>query len=105
MSRKHLRPWKVRYHYDGTKSFTDPERSDLYWVDTSRPIEGTTAYRTEDDARAAGRRISRHGGDARVLFRDPDSGRETDIVRYSPYESAMQELTTPGEPSGGASAH
>lgn len=88
------RPWKVHFHHDGTKVFTDDETmTGVYTIDTSRPIDGISAHGGEDAAEAAGRRVSRHGGTARITFRDPATGAETDVRTYTPYQVALQDLT------------
>jgi hypothetical protein len=79
MSRK--RPWKVYFHHDGTKMFSDDESApDVYVIDTSRPIDGMSSHSGED----AARRISRHGGSARIMLRDVATGAETEIRTYAP---------------------
>lgn len=87
------RPWKVRFHYDGTKTFSDDESaSDIYTIDTSRPIDGKDSYLNEGAAEAAARRISRNGGTARITLRDAATGDESEIRTYAPYEVAMEDL-------------
>jgi hypothetical protein len=88
----HKRPWKVHFHHDGTKVFSDDESMPgAYIIDTSRPIDGTSSHRGEDAA--AARRISRHGGSARITLRDPATGIETEIRTYTPYQVALGDLT------------
>lgn len=87
------RPWKVHFHHDGTKTFSDDEtRTDSYTIDTSRPIDGTSAHATEEAATIAARRVSRNGGEARIVFRDNRTGIESEIRTYAPYEAAMEDL-------------
>lgn len=89
-----MRPWKVHFHHDGTKAFSvDESMPDAYTIDTTRPINGTSSHRGEDAAEAAARRVSRHGGTARITVRDPDTGAETEIRVYTPYQVALEELT------------
>lgn len=91
MSQK--RPWKVHFHHDGTKVFSDDESiPGAYIIDTSRPIGGTSSHRGEDAADAVARRISRHGGSARITLRDPATGIETEIRIYAPYQVALVDL-------------
>lgn len=88
------RPWKVHFHHDGTKVFaTDESMPEAYTIDTTRPINGTLSHRSEDAADAAARRVSRHGGTARIAVRDPDTGTETEIRTYTPYQAALEDLT------------
>jgi hypothetical protein len=83
MSRK--RPWKVYIHHDGTKTFSDDESTPgVYVIDRSRPIDGMSSYSGEDAAAAAARRVSRHGGSARIVLRDAATGAETEIRTYAP---------------------
>lgn len=87
------RPWKVHFHFDGTKTFSDDESlAGLYVVDTSRPIVGTASYCDDGAADVAARRVSRNGGTARITLRDSITGDETEIRIYAPYEVALQEL-------------
>jgi hypothetical protein len=87
------RPWKVHFHHDGTKTFSDDEtRSDSYTIDTSRPIDGTSAHATEEAATIAARQVSRNGGEARIILCDKKTGIESEILTYSPYEVAMEDL-------------
>ncbi|BEL41764.1 hypothetical protein [Mycobacteroides abscessus] len=87
------RPWKVHFHFDGTKAFSDDESlAGLYVVDTSRPIVGTTSHRDAGAADTAARRVSRNGGTARVTLRDSSTGDEIEIRTYAPYEVALQDL-------------
>lgn len=87
----HRRPYKVRFHFDGTKQFgnDDPE---AYVIDTSRPIDGCSSHIDISVAEAAARRVSRNGGSARILFRDSATGVESEMQRYAPYEVAMDDL-------------
>jgi hypothetical protein len=85
------RPWKVRYHYDGSKCFPDPEHPSLYVIDTSRPINGLNAYSDIAQARRAARTVSRNGGTATVLHRDHHTGEETTLRQYEAYEVALAE--------------
>lgn len=88
------RPWKVHFQHDGTKVFSDDETMpDAYTIDTSRPIHGTSAHADEGAAHGAARRVSRHGGSARITLRDPHTGTEQVIRTYAPYEVAMGDLT------------
>lgn len=88
------RPWKVHFHHDGTKSFsTDETMPEAYTIDTTRPINGTSSHRGEAAADAAARRVSRHGGTARIAVRDPHTGTETKIRTYAPYQVALEDLT------------
>lgn len=89
----HQRPWKVHFHHDGTKTFVDSEATpDVYVIDTSRPIDGTSAHADEGTATAAARRVSRNGGHALVTRRDPATGIETEIRAFAPYEVALDDL-------------
>ncbi|MGW0162163.1 hypothetical protein ACWDUN_22900 [Mycobacterium sp. NPDC003323] len=89
----HQRPWKVYFHHDGTKTFSDDEtRPDSYTIDTSRPIDGTSAHATEEAATIAARRVSRNGGEARIILCDKTTGIESEIRTYAPYEVAMEDL-------------
>jgi len=90
MSQK--RPWKVHYHHDGTKQFNDESMPDAYVIDNARPIDGTSSHHGEDAAEAAARGVSRHGGNARITFRDPNTGIETEIRTYTPYQAALEDL-------------
>ncbi len=102
MSQK--RPWKVHFHHDGTKQFSDDESMpDAYVIDTSRPINGTSSHRGEDAADAAARGVSRHGGSARITFRDPKTGIETEIRTYTPYQVVLEDLATVSFTSAGES--
>ncbi|OKH76721.1 hypothetical protein EB73_02175 [Mycobacterium sp. SWH-M3] len=84
----------MHFHHDGTKVFsTDESMPDAYTIDTTRPINGTSSHRGEDAADAAARRVSRHGGTARITVRDPDTGTETEIRIYMPYQVALEDLT------------
>lgn len=86
-------PWKVRFHHDGTKEFSDDEAMpDSYVIDTSKPIDGTTAHATQADAETAARRVSRNGGIAHIILRDLNTGRERPVRTYTPYEAAMEDL-------------
>lgn len=97
MSQK--RPWKVHYHYDGTKQFSDNESMPgAYTIDTSRSIDGTMPYSEQDTADAVARKVSRNGGSARVTLRNPATGAETEIATYMPYQAAMEDLTAAGTP-------
>jgi hypothetical protein len=96
MSRK--RPWKVYIHHDGTKTFSDDESPPgVYVIDRSRPIDGMSSYSGEDAAAAAARRVSRHGGSARIVLRDAATGAEAEIRTYAPYEVAMEDLIASAE--------
>jgi len=87
------RPWKVHFHHDGTKAFSkDESTSDIYTIDTSRPIAGTSSHADEATATAAARRVSRNGGSARIALRDPVTGVESEIRAYAPYEVALDDL-------------
>lgn len=93
MARK--RPWKVRFHYDGTKQFPDCEHDfdRAYIIDTTRPIDGLHAFASDTQAHHIARTVSRNGGSATVFHRDPTTGIETDHRTYQPYETALQELS------------
>ncbi|WP_263653658.1 hypothetical protein, partial [Mycobacterium avium] len=67
-------------------------RRQLYVVDTSRPIVGTSSHRDDGAADAAARRVSRNGGTARITLCDSITGDETEIRTYTPYEVALQDL-------------
>ncbi|EHB48766.1 hypothetical protein MycrhDRAFT_5607 [Mycolicibacterium rhodesiae JS60] len=87
------RPWKVRFHFDGTKAFSDDESlPELYVIDTSRPIDGMSSHLSEAAAGAAARRTSRNGGTAEIVFRDPVSGATRTVRSFAPYEVALAEL-------------
>lgn len=89
------RPWKMHYHFDGTKTFgPDDCRStqDMYTIDTSRPIDGVSSHSYQAEADIAARRVSRNGGAAHVTYKDPESGIETPVSAYVPYEVAMEEM-------------
>ncbi|WP_234797239.1 hypothetical protein [Mycobacteroides chelonae] len=87
------RPWKVHYHHDGTKVFTtDETMPGAYTIDTTRPINGTSAHAHEETAHAAARQVSRHGGQARITLRDANTGTDTLIRTYAPYEAAMNDV-------------
>lgn len=87
------RPWKVHFHFDGTKTFSDDESTvGFYVVDTARPITGTSSHRDDAAADVAARRVSRNGGTARITLRDSITGGETEIRVYTPYEVALQDL-------------
>ncbi|MEE3755287.1 hypothetical protein [Mycobacterium intracellulare] len=87
------RPWKVHYHHDGTKAFTDDETMPGgYTIDTTRPIDGTSSHADEATAHAAARQVSRHGGQARIILRDSSTGTNTLIRAYAPYEAAMDDV-------------
>ncbi|WP_225506630.1 hypothetical protein [Mycolicibacterium fortuitum] len=91
------RPWKVYFHHDGTKTFSDDESMDgAYTIDTSRPIDGVSSHAHEEVADSAARRVSRNGGAARIVFRDPTTGEERPVRTYAPYEDAMNDLTSRG---------
>ncbi|MBE5477780.1 hypothetical protein E3G68_005113 [Mycobacteroides abscessus] len=90
---KRARPWKVHFHFEGTKTFSDDEAmTGHYVIDTSRPIEGATSHLDDAAARAAARRVSRNGGTARITLRDSITGDETEIRTYAPYEVALEDL-------------
>lgn len=87
------RPWKVHFHHDGTKEFSDDmSMPDIYVIDTSKPINGTTAHASEGDADAAARRVSRNGGTAQITLRDPHTGLESLVRTFTPYEAALEDL-------------
>ena len=87
------RPWKVHFHYDGTRQFSDDvSLSGSYVVDTSRPIDGTSSHADEASAEVAARRVSRSGGSARIVVRNGATGVEREIRSYAPYEVALGEL-------------
>lgn len=48
------------------------------------------SYQAEADI--AARRVSRNGGAAHVTYKDPESGIETPVSAYAPYEVAMEEM-------------
>lgn len=88
------RPWKVHFHHDGTRQFSDDENlPGSYVVDTSRPIDGTSAHADEASAEVAARRVSRSGGSARIVVRDDATGVEREIRSYAPYEVALESST------------
>lgn len=62
-------------------------------IDTSRPIDGLTAFITDDAAHRSARTVSRNGGSATVFHRDPTTGIETAHRAYTPYETALEDLT------------
>ncbi|MCA1695452.1 MAG: hypothetical protein LC749_12355 [Actinobacteria bacterium] len=78
------RPWKVRYHYDGT--FTSDG------VDTTRPINGCSAHHGLDQARVMARRVSVLGGTSSVIYRDPVTREETVLRAYAACEVAPEDL-------------
>ena len=87
------RPFKVRYHFDGTKQVSNEETlPGVYTIDTSRPIDGTSSHADVDTANAAARRVSRNGGSAWITLRDSATGAEASIGRYAPYEVALEDL-------------
>lgn len=86
------RPYKVRFHFDGTKQFSNDALPEAYVIDTSRPIDGCSSHTDISVAEAAARRVSRNGGSARILLRDSSTGVESEITNYEPYEAAMQDL-------------
>ncbi len=92
------RPWKMRYHFDGTKTFgptddaDDRSTQDMYTIDTSRPIDGMSSHSYQGEADSAARRVSRNGGTAHITYKDPDTGIETPVITYAPYEVAMEDL-------------
>lgn len=90
MGRK--RPYKVHIHFDGTKHFPDDAEPGTYVIDTSRPIDGTSAYPCATTATAAARRVSRNGGSARIVLRDPVTGDEALIDEFVPYQVAVEDL-------------
>lgn len=85
------RPWKVSYHYDGSKHFPDAEQPTSYVIDDSRPINGRSAHADVAQARRAARTISRNGGTATVIYRDPTTHEETALRCYEAYEVALSE--------------
>lgn len=88
------RPWKVRFHFDGTKTFSDDESlPDLYFIDTSRPIDGMSSHLSEAAADAAARRTSRNGGSAEIVFCGPGNGATRSVRSFAPYEVALAEMT------------
>ncbi len=87
----HKRPYKVRYHFDGTKQFGD-DPSGAYVIDTSRPIDGCSSHTDFSVAETTARGVSRNGGSARILLRDSATGVESEMKRYAPYEVAMEDL-------------
>ena len=92
------RPFKVHYHFDGTKQFSgDETMPDAYTIDTSRPIDATSAHASLDTADTVARRVSRNGGSARIALRDNATGAETSIKSYAPYEVAMEDLAREDE--------
>lgn len=87
------RPWKVHFHHDGTREFSDDENlQGSYVVDTSRPINGMSSHADEASAQVAARNVSRSGGSARIVVRDEATGVEREIRSYAPYEVAVEEL-------------
>lgn len=89
------RPWKLYFHHDGTKVFSNDEATlDAYVIDTSRPIDGKSSHTRRDDAESAARQVSRNGGSARIMLRDNSTGAEQEVRTYAPYEAAMDELLT-----------
>lgn len=90
-----LRPWKVYFHHDGTKTFSNDEAvSGSYAIDTSRPIDGKSSHATEGAAEAAARQVSRNGGSARITLHNSITGVEREVRVYAPYEVAMEDLVT-----------
>ncbi|MGB8403970.1 MAG: hypothetical protein WCE30_07875 [Mycobacterium sp.] len=76
----------------------NPATPDIYTIDTSRPIDGTSSHGDEGAALATARRVSRHGGHARITQRDPTTGVEKEKRVYTPYEAAMDDLADPATP-------
>lgn len=88
------RPWKMRFHYDGTKVASgDPEMLGAYTIDTTRPIDAVSAHADREVAEDAAQMVSRNGGRASVSYRDPATGVETVVATYAPFEVALAELT------------
>lgn len=90
------RPWKMRYHFDGTKTFGPDDgrpTQDMYTIDTSRPINGMSSHSCQAEADHAARRVSRNGGTAHITYKDPESGLEALVTSYAPYEVAMEEMS------------
>ncbi len=91
MGRK--RPYKVRYHFDGTKQFSDDETlTGAYIIDTSRPIDAMSSHADLGAADDVARRVSRNGGNARITLRDIATGVEAPIKSYAAYEVAIEDL-------------
>ncbi len=91
----HQRPWKVYFHHDGTKAYgRDESMPESYTIDTSRPIDGKSSHATEGDAEVAARRVSRNGGNARIMLHESMTGIESEIRVYAPYEAAMEDLAS-----------
>lgn len=94
------RPYKVRFHYDGTKvgpgidTSVDPG---AYTIDHTQPIDATHSFAHEGDALTTAEGVSRRGGRAEVFYRDPTTGVDTPIRTLEPYEIAMDELTAESE--------
>lgn len=92
------RPWKVDFHYDGTKTFPNSGSEDpdvdpgAYVIDTTRPIDSRQSSADESTAHRSAEQVSRNGGTARVIYQDPVTKHEKLIREYAPYESAMDEL-------------
>lgn len=86
------RPFKVHFHFDGTKYFPEDAEPGAYVIDMSRPIDGTSAHPCVDTANAAARRVSRNGGSARIVLRDPATGAESEIGEFTPYQMAVEGL-------------
>lgn len=87
------RPWKVYFHHDGTKKFSSDEAMQgSYTIDTSKPIDGKSSHATEAEATATAVRVSRNGGEARIMLYNSTTGVESPISAYGPYEVAMVDL-------------
>ena len=93
----HQRPWKVYFHHDGTKTFSDDAAMEIYTIDESKPIDGKSSHRTQGAAEAAARSVSRNGGQARITLHNKVTGVESEIRVYAPYEAAMDDLPGLGE--------
>jgi len=90
------RPYKVRFHYEGTKRFD----GGVMWIDHNAPIDGQGAYAEEAAAVAAAQNVSRLGGRAEVVHRDRATGVETAVCTYEPYEVVLEEMRGESEREG-----
>lgn len=88
------RPWKVVYHYDGTRRHGE---NGLPWIDHSTPIDAKSSHREEAAARKLADDVSRRGGYALVSYVSPDTGVVNILLERQPYEIAMLELAVGDE--------
>jgi hypothetical protein len=85
------RPYKVAYHYDGTRNH-DPETGAL-WIDTTTPIDGKSSHTEQAAAEKLARDVSRRGGRAEVTHVHPDTGAATILLTLAEFEVALAEMT------------